>query len=115
MSYLRVGVEADLQALGAYVSPQAQFVTHEVPDYRTTNAVILDRIKDIDGDPPYCTHGYATCVKCDEYCYLGNKTAEVVASRQAFPLCRPCALERTSLLAKVMQVEDHQRADGPHE
>jgi hypothetical protein len=78
--------------------------------------VLLDRVgPDL---PDYCTHGYVTCVRCERLCWLGDKTKEVIANKEAFPVCLTCATEILPPGARpesTLRVEDHRRADGPHE
>lgn len=77
---------------------------------------ILDRIEP-NWTPPYCTHGRATCVGgCGEWVWLGHKTHDVVKSGQAQPLCKECANRLIPPDTKADgRIEDHRRADGPHE
>ena len=66
--------------------------------------------------PDYCTHGRTTCIACDEWCWLGHATVRIVSDGEALPLCRPCAVKLIPPNAKLLgHVEDHRRADGPHE
>lgn len=77
--------------------------------------VILDRIEP-DIVPEYCCHGRAPCIRCQEWCWLGHKTRDVVAEARAMPLCKQCAHEVIPPGTKATEhVEDHRRADGPHE
>jgi hypothetical protein len=80
------------------------------------SVVILDRIEP-GVLPAYCTHGRATCIGgCGEWLWLGHATHDLVNRREALPLCRQCA-EQIIAPGAVPQrhVEDHLRADGPHE
>lgn len=77
--------------------------------------VVLDRIEP-GITPEYCIHGRATCQWCDEWCWLGDRTHEVVASGRAAPMCLECAnriLPPTGA-RPTDHVRDHRRADGPH-
>jgi hypothetical protein len=77
--------------------------------------VLLDRIEP-GWTPPYCTHGRATCITCDEWCWLGDKTHEVVVSGRAAPMCMQCAARLVPTDAeRAGHVQDHRRADGPHD
>ncbi len=79
--------------------------------------VLLDRIDPAvpAQDLPYCTHGRVSCVGCQEWCWLGHKTHDVVASGEAAPLCLECAHRLIPKGAKpTHHIEDHLRADGPH-
>jgi hypothetical protein len=80
------------------------------------NIVVLDRIEP-DFTPDYCTHGRATCITCDEWVWLGHNTHEVVASKQAYPMCLQCAKKNVAQEGtKYMgRITDHRRADGPHD
>jgi hypothetical protein len=83
----------------------------------TSTVVVLDRI--VTGwVPPYCTHGRATCVgDCGEWVWLGHATWEAVVQREVLPLCQPCALRLIPPADRkvVGRLDDHLRADGPHE
>lgn len=80
------------------------------------DVVVLDRVQDLPQEQTdYCVHGRATCVGCGHWCWLGDKTHEVVASRQVQPLCKPCAralLPPDSI--PVSNTADHRRSFGPH-
>jgi hypothetical protein len=66
--------------------------------------------------PDYCVHGKAVCIACGEWVWLGDRTLDLVASGQALPLCVPCAAKNIPYGGeRVGHVEDHRRADGPHE
>jgi hypothetical protein len=59
--------------------------------YQETHAVVvLDRTADVP-TPEYCVHGYATCVACGAWCYLGSESVRLVESRHVKPLCMVCA------------------------
>jgi hypothetical protein len=115
----KADVKADLAALGATVKADA-VVTSVAPPKPGEGAaiIVLDRVAD-NKEPDYCCHGYAQCVRCYEYCWLGHMSEKVVTSGQAYPVCMPCA----TLLAKEQGLEhvprghvyDHKRADGPHD
>lgn len=76
--------------------------------------VIVERIEP-GATPAYCVHGKVSCYWCDEWCWLGDKTYELVVSGDAAPMCRECgsALIPQDMTA-VENVKDHRRADGPH-
>lgn len=66
--------------------------------------------------PDYCCHGRTTCITCNEWCWLGHKTVEIVQSGEALPICQPCAVKHIPPgTLPIDRVEDHLRADGPHE
>lgn len=79
--------------------------------------VLLDRIEP-GVTPEYCVHGRTTCCSCNEWCWLGDKTHDVVASGKAAPLCLQCANEKlpkpSKIQGPVTNLRDHRRADGPH-
>lgn len=62
-------------------------------DEPRTKIVVLDRIEPGEPQPDYCTYGRASCVRCNEWCWLGDKTAEAVAVGGAAPLCLVCATQ----------------------
>lgn len=82
----------------------------------TGPVVLLDRIEP-GWTPPYCTHGRATCMGCDNWVWLGSETAKLVTAGDAAPLCLPCAdrLIPPDSRTPDRHVADHRRADGPHE
>ena len=66
--------------------------------------------------PDYCCHGRTTCIGCSEWVWLGHKSVEVVQNGEALPLCLPCAIKNIPDDSnRLGRVEDHKRADGPHE
>jgi hypothetical protein len=82
--------------------------------------VLLDRI--VEGvTPEYCLHGSAQCVRCREWVHLGHETSKVVSTHQALPLCMDCVQQMIASgewpkdQAPDQRVQDHRRADGPHE
>jgi hypothetical protein len=81
----------------------------------TDSVVVLDRSEPGDPLPDYCVHGRTTCIGCNEWVWLGNKTLDVVASGKAAPLCRQCAIRQMPPdLRPYDHVTDNRRADGPH-
>lgn len=54
------------------------------------NLVILERIEP-GVEPDYCVHGKVTCIRCADWCWLGDATHEAVKSEAVAPLCKPCA------------------------
>jgi hypothetical protein len=115
----RADVKADLAALGATVKHDAKLTTVAPPTPGQASAiVVLDRVADVK-EPDYCCHGYAQCVRCYEYCWLGHKTEEYVTSGKAYPVCMSCAIkigeEQGLNPMDAEHLEDHKRADGPHE
>lgn len=59
----------------------------------TSGAVlILERVEP-GVTPEYCVHGKTTCLWCDEWCWLGEHSYDVVIEGQASPMCRECAAE----------------------
>lgn len=77
--------------------------------------VLLDRIEPGEPKPDYCVHGRATCVACDDWCWLGDQTHDAVKSRRALPMCRQCAAKLLPGELRFANLGDHRRADGPHE
>lgn len=76
--------------------------------------IVLDRIEP-GVTPPYCTHGKVTCYWCPEWCWLGDKSFEVVSSGKAAPICLQCATRLLPPDSKpIDNLGDHRRADGPH-
>lgn len=80
-----------------------------------SGVVVLDRIE--PGKlPDYCIHGRATCVTCDNWVWLGDKTHDIVANGTAAPICRECA---NRLIppdrSPVEHISDRRRTEGPHE
>lgn len=77
--------------------------------------IVLERIEP-GRAPDHCVHGRATCVGCDNWVWLGDATSQVVGSGQALPMCRECAERMIPHdQASFRHVDDHRRADGPHE
>lgn len=78
------------------------------------NVIVLDRIEP-GWTPPYCIHGRATCIGCDNWVYLGHATHDVVSEGRALPICRQCAEKQVPRgVDPVTRIEDHLREDGPH-
>lgn len=75
--------------------------------------VVVDRIEP-GVQPPYCTHGRATCRWCGDWCWLGTATYDQVAHQGTAPICHPCAAVHLRASERVGHVADHQRVDGPH-
>lgn len=82
------------------------------------SVVIVDRA--VEGTKPvYCIHGHTWCVRCHHKVWLGTETLKA-AQDGSQPLCIECGNE---LRAKgvipepteVVRLQDHLRADGPHE
>lgn len=75
--------------------------------------LVLDRVEDVR-QPPYCTHGKATCGACGHWVWLGSETHSHVSSGAAHPLCMVCAQRHAQLENKIGNIADHRRVDGPH-
>jgi hypothetical protein len=77
--------------------------------------VVLDRVEP-GVTPDYCIHGKTACYSCDEWCWLGDKSFELVRAGDAIGVCLQCATELGARLqgTRVGNVDDHRRADGPH-
>jgi len=54
------------------------------------SVIVLDRIV-FGVVPEYCVHGRVQCYWCQEWCWLGSETYEVVMSGDAAPMCIDCA------------------------
>lgn len=80
------------------------------------DVVLLDRVADVDRDATaYCVHGQTTCLRCRQWCWLGDRTHHLVSTGQCAPLCRPCAAEVVPGTHRpVANAADHLRADGAH-
>lgn len=79
------------------------------------DVIVLDRIEP-GITPAYCCHGRTPCLACGEWCWLGHTSHDVVFTGAALGICLQCA--NTLIPADVkpsFRVEDHLRADGPHE
>lgn len=111
-------VKAELARLGQTLVPGATLEHRDRPT-GGTQVIVLERVRK-DETPEYCVHGYASCVHCDELCWLGSETSKLVNVGEASPLCKNCA---DQLIPKAMndggqyvtRIEDHLREDGPHE
>ncbi len=76
--------------------------------------VVLARIAD-DPTPEHCIHGRVECVRCHEWCWLGDQTLTVVTSGEALPLCHQCAVQVIPPDQRAYKtVADRPAADGPH-
>jgi hypothetical protein len=77
--------------------------------------IILDRV--VEGTvPEYCVHGRTMCMRCRNWCWLGDETKKLVSAGDASPLCMQCAAEVVppQHVAPIARVADHRRIDGPH-
>ena len=54
--------------------------------------VVLERVEP-GVVPDYCVHGTVTCFNCNDWCWLGDKTFEVVSAGKATGMCMQCAIE----------------------
>lgn len=110
----RPEVKAELARLGQQLQPGAQLSTYPRPASGQHAVVVLERVV-ANETPEYCTHGYASCINCEELCWLGDETVKVVTSQQAYPICVECA---TAVFPPGTQpsghLRDHRRSDGPH-
>jgi hypothetical protein len=82
-------VRQELAELGTELAAGASMITYERPT-GTHDIVIVERVRDLRVAPTYCVHGFASCLRCNEWCYLGSETKRVVLSGQAYPLCIVC-------------------------
>lgn len=71
-----------------------------------------------DALPSHCIHGRTTCVACGQWCWLGDKSHDLVVSGEALPVCMPCMeLSRKASpfgVVPTSNAEDHLASDGPH-
>lgn len=63
------------------------------PDKDGKGLVVILELVEPGIEPDYCTHGKVTCYRCDEWCWLGDQTFELVRSGKATGICMPCALK----------------------
>lgn len=116
---LKPETKATLAELGQSLGPNATVRKYKVPGPgEKHDVVVVDRVRK-DELPEYCVHGYATCVACQEMCWLGSETERAVVAGEMFPLCLDCAtrlLPRDPEAQRVgsLHLDDHRRADGPH-
>ncbi len=109
---------AELKALlakhGQTLRPDAT-VQHMPKPTGAAKLLVLDRV--VEGVlPAYCTHGYATCVACEELLWIGHATGQVLQRGDTYPICQPCAARSVPAGEQpVDRIVDHLRADGPHE
>lgn len=87
------------------------------PDGRS-KVIVLDPVSPLGLPPPYCVHGKTNCYRCEDWCWLGDQSYEVVRSGEAVGLCVACAnatIPNDPIATHVRNVHDHLRTDGPHE
>ena len=77
------------------------------------DVVVLERIEP-GVTPEYCIHGKTTCYGCNEWCWLGDKTHEVMMAGNTLGMCLQCADKMLPKQHPREHVHDHRRADGPH-
>lgn len=100
-----------------FVKPVTDFTFIDPKPHSNGNwqIVVLERI--VAGEvPDYCIHGRVQCHRCELWCYLGDRTHELVKAGETVPMCVECATEIGVHLhgAPKANVGDHRRADGPH-
>lgn len=101
-------VKAVLARAGVSLDAKAKLLTLPKPK-ESSVLVVVERVRE-GGHPDYCGHGFASCVRCDQLCWLGSATSEMVTSQQAYPLCLDCAHEMRDDLGKSERlgwVADH--------
>lgn len=107
-------VKSELAALGQAVQVDASIRGLERPTTPTMPVVCLERVREGE-QPDYCTHGYAQCVSCLRWCWLGDETGKIVGAGEALPLCLECAKANIPPgSAPTQHLEDHRRDAGPH-
>lgn len=82
--------------------------------------IVLDRVT--QETPPYCVHGRVTCLWCDNWCWLGDRSHDIVKAGEAAPICMECATAKwkqaealgMEVPRPIANAGDHRRADGPH-
>jgi hypothetical protein len=77
------------------------------PEYGGYQVIVLERI-DPSRDPTYRVCGKVTCQKCDQWCWLGNRSYALIIEGKTVPLCLSCAttLGVAVLGSPVANVED---------
>lgn len=70
--------------------PNAFLIEPKIDENGGATVVLLDRIEPGQA-PDYQTRGRVSCVACDEWCWLGDKTYEAVLSGAVVGLCLVCA------------------------
>lgn len=102
-----------LRNLGQPVLPDAKARVLPPPG-PNSQMIVLDRVRQ-DVTPPYCIHGYASCIRCGEPCWLGHETEKIVSSGEAYAICLDCAHSDIPVgTQSIGRVQDHLRKDGPH-
>ena len=71
------------------------------------------------GKPAYCLHGVTFCALCEKAVWLGSESAKAVLSGMV-PVCMNCIadMEKSGALSAenlIGHLDDHMRADGPHD
>lgn len=83
-------------------------------DQETCTVIVLDRIEP-GVTPEYCCHGRTPCIRCQEWCWLGHSSFDVVFTGQAVGVCKQCANTVIPAGTEVAsRAVDHLRKDGPH-
>lgn len=108
-------IKGRLSAVGAQLDPDARLVTVARPVLGArVGVVVLERVVDVVGAPEYCVHGFASCTRCEEMCYLGDQTLEAVLRPDVFAMCWQCA--RTVVAPEqrqdVERLTDHRPGDS---
>lgn len=110
-------LKATLAEHGQTMKPDAtmRYVERPKPG-EPVGLVVLERVVK-DTLPDYCVHGYATCINCNFPCWIGHETEKVLTGDQnIFAVCLDCAPQMIPEGTEPSQhLEDHRRADGPHE
>lgn len=94
--------------------PPFQFIQPK-PTGEGWTIVVLERV--VEGETPaHCVHGKVTCHRCDRFCWLGDKSYEMVITGEVVGMCMECAIELgvAEHGRPIANVHDHLRKDGPH-
>lgn len=90
MAMKKADLKAKLAARGLDMKPDANFQVVRPPQDGPVSVVVLDRVGD-GTKPDYCTHGYASCVRCGELCWMGHETSKPLEAGEAYAICLECA------------------------
>lgn len=110
-------VKGRLASLGVQLHPDAAMQTYDrpAPDVPASLCVV-EAVSAVKGKPNYCVHGFASCIGCDELCYLGSETSKVVGdrSRGVYPICLKCAAKTIPSTMAPKEVLVDRPRNSPH-